>query len=226
MLASGLFAVAVAVDPTGLTGGLKASAISADAADAARVTNGTVAPPPDLVVGEPAVLEPSTTEQVADEQVADEQVESPSTLAVPAIGVESAIQPLGLNDDGSLEVPAPGPLYDQAGWYTGSPRPGEIGPAVVLGHVTGNGGLPSVFYRLHELRAGQTVTIDRDDGTQARFEVYRVEQYPKDSFPTADVYGDTSEAELRLITCAGVWDTVVGSHRDNTVVYARFVSQT
>lgn len=219
VLASGLIALAVVQVQTGSTG-LTASAFSgADPTSTALTTTRMVAPSPDPVVGEPDELAPSTTSAVADEEV-----EPPFTLAVDAIGVESVIQPLGLNDDGSLEVPARGPLYDQAGWYTGSPRPGEVGPSVLLGHVDGRGGAPSVFFRLSELRAGQLVTVAREDGSQARFEVYRVEQYPKDTFPTDAVYGDTTEPELRLITCAGDWDTGAGHYRDNTVVYARFIA--
>ncbi len=150
----------------------------------------------------------------------------PSTLQVAAIGVSSVLQPLGLNADGTLEVPASGALYDQAGWFTGSPRPGDDGPAVLLGHVDGAAGVPSVFYRLAELASGHRVTVSREDGTQVDFEVYRVEQHPKDSFPTAAVYGDTPGPELRLITCAGSWDPGTGHYRDNTVVYARIVAGT
>lgn len=160
------------------------------------------------------------------EVAADDDVEvaPPTTVSIDRIGVESALQPLGLNDDGSLEVPAVGPLYDRAAWFTGSPRPGEVGPAVLLGHVNGSGGAPSVFFRLAELQAGHQVTVHREDGSRAHFEVYLVEQHPKDSFPTAAVYGDTRGPELRLITCAGTWDPGTGHYRDNTVVFARLVS--
>lgn len=145
-------------------------------------------------------------------------------LAIPDIGVLSVLNPLGLDAQGGLEVPARGPHYDEAAWFTGSPRPGDTGPAVLLGHINGRGGSPSVFYRLGELGEGDRVTVRRPDGTTAIFEVYRSEQYPKDEFPSTAVYGDTADAELRLITCAGSWDAGVGHYRDNTVVYARLVS--
>lgn len=145
----------------------------------------------------------------------------PSKLSIPVIDVSSTVDPLGLNADGSLEVPARGPSYDHAGWFTGSPSPGESGPAVLLGHVNGRGGVPSVFFRLAELQAGDLVSVDKFDGSQSVFEVYRIEQYPKDQFPTTTVYGDTAGPELRLITCAGAWDAEVSHYRDNTVVYAR-----
>nr|WP_306239015.1 class F sortase [Ornithinimicrobium cryptoxanthini] len=151
------------------------------------------------------------------------EVARPTTLSIPTIDVKSLVNPLGLNADGTLEVPARGPLYDQAAWFDGSPRPGQDGPAVLLGHVNGRGGVPSVFFRLAELRVGDQVVVDGTDGSPAVFEVYLTEQYPKDAFPTAAVYGDTEGAELRLITCAGAWDAGVGHYQDNTVVYARLL---
>lgn len=170
-----------------------------------------------------AEVVPKTGESVGSPEAVNQAVDTPATLSIPAIDVESTVQPLGLNSDGSLEVPARGPLYDEAGWFTGSPRPGQYGPAVVLGHVNGRGGVPSVFFRLAELHAGDVVTVDRADGSAATFEVYLTERYPKDQFPTAAVYGDTAGPELRLITCAGTWDAAVGHYRDNTVVYARLL---
>ncbi|MGB3859884.1 MAG: class F sortase [Ornithinimicrobium sp.] len=147
----------------------------------------------------------------------------PTTVSIPAIGVSSVIDPMGLNADGSLEVPARGPSYDHAGWFTGSPPPGDSGPAVLLGHVNGRGGAPSVFSRLSELDVGDTVSVSRSDGSTTTFEIYRAEQYPKDAFPTTAVYGDTAGSELRLITCAGAWDAEVHHYQDNTVVYARLL---
>lgn len=66
--------------------------------------------------------------------------------------------------------------------------------------------------------------MDRQDGRTVTFEVYRVDQFAKSSFPTVDVYGPTARPELRVITCGGEFDAEVGHHTDNTVVYARMVS--
>jgi len=145
----------------------------------------------------------------------------PSKLSIPVIGVDSVVNELGLNADGTLEVPARGPSYDDAGWFNGSPSPGESGPAVLLGHINGRGGTPSVFFRLAELQVGDLITVESGDGSNTVFEVYRIDQYPKDQFPTTTVYGDTAGPEVRLITCAGAWDAEVSHYRDNTVVYAR-----
>ena len=143
---------------------------------------------------------------------------APESLAIPAIGVRSPLLHLGLRGDGSLQVP-PEPPGSPAGWYDGSPTPGERGPAVLLGHVNATGGGPGVFAGLRRLRPGDTVEVTRRDGTTVVFGVDRGEAYAKDDFPTLEVYGNTAGAELRLITCDG-YDPATGTFGDNYVVYA------
>jgi len=144
----------------------------------------------------------------------------PVSLSIPAIGVSSTVQQVGQAADGSIEVPPPGSRYDEAAWYRHSPTPGTLGPAVVIGHVDSASGGPSVFFRLAELTAADTVSIERADGTTAEFVVDAVRSYPKSRFPTAEVYGDTGGAELRLITCGGPFDRRSGHYKDNIVVFA------
>lgn len=146
----------------------------------------------------------------------------PVAVRVPSIGVASPLHALGLATDGTLQVPT-GALVDEAAWYSGSPTPGEPGPSVLEGHVTGPGGRPSVFFELAALEPGDRVEVDRADGGTVVFEVYGVDSYPKARFPTVSVYGPTAGAELRLITCGGDFDDASGHHVDNTVVYARLV---
>lgn len=148
----------------------------------------------------------------------------PISLRIPAIGVSSRVNPLGLGADGTLQVPSPGPQYDQAAWFTGSPAPGQQGPAVVEGHVDSASQGPSVFYRLGALRPGDRVLITRADRRIAVFTVNAVRRYPKDAFPTALVYGNTSNAQLRLITCGGSFDSSTGHYRDNVVAFAQLTS--
>jgi sortase (surface protein transpeptidase) len=128
---------------------------------------------------------------------------------------------LGLLADGSLQVP---PNGFPAGWYTGGPTPGELGPAVIAGHIDGNG--PGVFFDLHALKPGALVTVARADGTTPTFRVRRVAQYPKDQFPTDAVYGNLNHPGLRLITCGGSFNSQTGHYRDNTVVFADLIATT
>ena len=141
----------------------------------------------------------------------------PARLSIPAIGVRSSLVGLGLAGDGSMEVPVD---YGRAGWFTEGTLPGETGPAVIAGHVDSKTG-PAVFYRLRDLRRGDTIHVDRADGVRLRFVVEERAQYPKASFPSAAVYGPVPWAALRLVTCGGEFDRARGSYRDNVVVYAR-----
>jgi hypothetical protein len=144
----------------------------------------------------------------------------PVAISVPAIGVRSDLLTLGLEPDGSLQVPQPGPDYDKAAWFDESPRPGDVGPAVIEGHVDSAANGPSVFYRLGALVAGDLIDVTRADGTVATFAVREVRVVPKTDFPTFDVYGNTEGPELRLITCGGPFDRAARSYVDNIVVFA------
>ena len=146
---------------------------------------------------------------------------TPVRVRIAAIGVDSGLMDLGLRADGSLEVP---PSGFPAGWYTGGPTPGELGPAIIAGHIDWNG--PGVFYNLHNLKPGDQVTVTRADGSRPAFRVTRVAQFPKDQFPTKLVYGNIDHAGLRLITCGGSFNSQSGHYEDNIVVFADLIAPT
>ncbi|MDP9694337.1 UNVERIFIED_ORG: sortase (surface protein transpeptidase) [Arthrobacter globiformis] len=144
---------------------------------------------------------------------------APVSVAVPSIGVQSPLVKLHLRANGSLEVPPDGPGAP-AGWYSGSPSPGETGPAVFLGHVNATDGGPGVFANLRGLRTGAEIRVRRADKSAAVFTVTRAAAYSKNDFPTFEVYANTKGPELRLITCDG-YDPATGLFNDNYVVYAK-----
>jgi len=144
----------------------------------------------------------------------------PVALTIPAIGVRTALERLGRTPQGTLQVPVSTTV---AGWYTASPRPGEIGSSVIVGHIDSTLG-PGVFFRLRLLRPGDLVYVRRAGGTLAVFRVYAEHMYAKARFPTEQVYGPVPDAELHLITCGGVFDSATSSYLSNVVVYARQVS--
>lgn len=143
----------------------------------------------------------------------------PTTLAMPIHGVQSGLLYVGLQPDGTLEVP-PGHPGAPAAWYRNSPTPGEPGPSIFLGHVNADDGGPGVFAWIKQLVPGDTIEVAREDGTVATFTVERGEQYSKNAFPTLAVYGNTPGPELRLITCDG-YDPASGTFNDNYVIYAK-----
>jgi sortase (surface protein transpeptidase) len=143
-------------------------------------------------------------------------VARPVALTIPLIGVQTSLVYLGLTSGGTLQVPS---STSVAGWYTGSPRPGAIGSAIIVGHIDSYLG-PGIFFRLSTLRRGDKIYVRRADGTFVEFRVTAVQQYLKDHFPTEAVYGPVPDAELRLITCGGTFDRATGHYLSNIVVYA------
>jgi sortase (surface protein transpeptidase) len=144
----------------------------------------------------------------------------PERLRIPSISVDTGLIDLGLQADGTMEVPADG---STAGWYVNSPTPGEIGPAVLAAHVDWKGE-KGVFFELRNTEPGDEIDVQGADGRTTTFTVRRVEQYPKERFPTDTVYGDVDTAQLRLITCGGEFDAAANSYRDNIVVYAELAA--
>lgn len=143
----------------------------------------------------------------------------PEEIRIPEIGVKAKIIKLGLNADRTLEVPE---NYSQAGWWTGGSRPGEAGPAVIVGHLDSKTG-PSVFYRLQQLQQGHEIQILDTAGHRTAFQVDRLIQVSKAQFPTEAVYRKTKQPTLRLITCGGSFNQWTGHYRDNIIVFASLV---
>jgi hypothetical protein len=195
----------------GLTGlclvgtGLSAQSVAPSPAMHLTAADGA---PPERAVLPSAPLPPST----------------PVGIDIAAIDLHAQVGSVGLAPSGAIEVPAPGPAYDMPGWYRFSPTPGELGPAVIVGHLDSLRDGPSVFFRLGELTPGQDIEVRRADGRVAVFEVTGVAAYAKHVFPTDAVFGDLAHAGLRLITCGGPIDPATGHYRDNTVVFATLVA--
>jgi hypothetical protein len=141
---------------------------------------------------------------------------TPAPVRIRAPGIDAAVAPVGIDGSGTLAVPADPAL---AGWFSAGPAPGAAGPAVLAAHVDW-AGAPGAFAGLRDLRPGNDIAVERADGSVVRFAVTRVVRAPKDAFPTVEVYGPTSGAELRLVTCGGRFDRSAGSYEDNVVVFA------
>jgi sortase (surface protein transpeptidase) len=137
-------------------------------------------------------------------------------LRIPVIGVDAPLEHLGLASDGAIAAPR---RWEDAGWYAAGPRPGQPGPAVILGHVDSVSG-PAVFYRLAGLAPGTPVLVDRADGSTVRFRVSGRLQVAKSQFPADLVYGPTLAPSLRLVTCGGVFDRRTRHYTDNIVLTA------
>ncbi len=144
----------------------------------------------------------------------------PLTLSIPAIGLRVPLSRLGLNPDHTVQVPT---NFQEPGWYQFGPSPGQLGSAVILGHVDSYQG-PAVFFRLRFLRPGDHVDVILADGVIAHFVVRQVAMYSKAHFPSFMVYGSHGVSGLQLVTCGGVFDSQTRSYLSNVVVYANLAS--
>lgn len=182
---------------------------------------------PPAAIQTPAPAEPPSAPEDPAPEAQAPVLESaqPLSISIPALGVDATVMDLGLNEDGTMQVPPHAPRAEsQAGWYRHSPTPGALGPSVIVGHVDSDRHGPSVFYGLDTLTEGDTVEVVRDDGVTAVFAVEHVAQYFKEEFPNQEVYGNLDHAGLRLITCGGNFDTDTLAYDDNIVVYANLVT--
>ncbi len=224
VIACGSVALAVAPRKTGVTTARAAPLITAIPVPVAPVAPNTPVTPEipatPAAPGRKIPADPTTTGIPDTPVTTSAPVAAPVALTIPSIRVSTRLIRLGLTPSGSLQVPD---RFDVAGWYDRGPPPGATGPAVIAGHIDSVDG-PAVFYRLGLLRPGDRVYIRRADGSVAVFGVTGVGLYPKDHFPTAQVYGSVPGPQLRLITCGGTFDWARHSYLSNVVVYATAVS--
>jgi hypothetical protein len=146
----------------------------------------------------------------------------PLRVRIPSIGVDAPLTALSLDSGGRLQPP-PESRRNLAGWYADGTAPGSAGPAIIAGHVDNAHG-PAVFYGLGSLQRGDTVDVLRSDHRTAVFLVDDVAVFPKNAFPDQRVYGPTSLAVLRLITCGGGYRAGQG-YLGNVVVFAHLVKR-
>lgn len=186
----------------------------------AAFTESPTAPPPQPPpLAESPVGAAATSPKVAQPALSGRPRSAPSQIVIPKIGVHASIMKIGTNPDGTVEVP-PLDQAQLAGWYEPGASPGEVGNAVIVGHVDSAELGPAVFFSLGDLRPGDTVGVLREDGEQVDFTVESVKSYPKTEFPTELVYGPTDEIALRVVTCGGIFDEAAGDYPDNIVVFA------
>jgi len=143
----------------------------------------------------------------------------PVELRIPALSLSVSVSSLGLNPDGTVQVPS---VVQQPGWFRLGPTPGQVGSAVILGHVDSSEG-PAVFFGLRTLVPGDQVVVSLADGDTARFDVTSVATYSKQSFPDQQVYGSHGYSALQLVTCGGAFDHQTGHYLSNVVVYTSLV---
>ena len=142
----------------------------------------------------------------------------PVELRIPAIDVRVAVDVVGLDAAGQVEVPVD---VARSGWYRFSAKPGSgEGSTVIVGHVDGVDQGAGAFYDLRSLNPGDTVTLTRADDRQVTYEVVARERFDKDRVPLRELFSRSGPERLTLITCGGPFDPASLEYTDNIVVTA------
>jgi len=140
----------------------------------------------------------------------------PGRLIIPAIGVDSIVEYVGLTSQGEMGVPK-GP--DVVAWYNRGPRPGEKGSSVVDGHFDWENGGPAVFSNLYKLHKGDKLYIKDEKGATISFVVRESRSYDPQADARGVFFSSDGEAHLNLITCEGAWNKIQKSYSNRLVVF-------
>jgi len=145
-------------------------------------------------------------------------VPAPVRIEIPAIGVDSPVDPIGVDAKGRVDVPKD---VSRVGWYRWSPAPGaEEGSSLVTAHVDGVDQGAGAFYDLRLLEPDDVVTIERADGTRLEFRVIAREVFNKAVVPLDEIHARSGPHRLTLVTCGGPFDPETLVYTDNVVVTA------
>jgi sortase (surface protein transpeptidase) len=139
-------------------------------------------------------------------------------LRIPALGLMTAIEPVGLRA-GAMDVPT---NVWHVGWLHLGPRPGDVGNAVIDGHLDSTTG-PAIFRDLHNLRVGDTIYVTDRAGIERGFVVTDLHSYRLTDAPRARIFGPTTGRHLNLITCSGTWQAWAHLYDQRLVVYTRLL---
>jgi hypothetical protein len=144
----------------------------------------------------------------------------PIRLLIPKLKVDAALETVGQDRSGAMIAPRGA---DNGAWYKLGVRPGEVGNAVIAGHLDRVDGAPARFWAIEQLASGDLLIVVAADHRQHHFVVVRLAQYSLDSAPMQEIFGFTLRRRLNLITCAGRWDPHRQTYSKRLVVYTEFV---
>ncbi len=143
----------------------------------------------------------------------------PVRLLIPTISINAKVQEVGLTAKNAMGIPT---NFTDVGWYKYGTIPGEVGSAVIDGHVDNGLGLKGVFKNLHKVQIGDEITVIDISGTEIRFNVIDIKEYKYDEAPSEEIFNESQKSILRLITCGGKWIKSAKTYDTRVVVTAEF----
>ncbi|NDA12091.1 MAG: class F sortase [Actinobacteria bacterium] len=143
---------------------------------------------------------------------------APVSVAIDELGVRAPVDPVGIYEDGSVEIPED---VSRVGWYRfgSDPAQGE-GSTVIVGHRDGFDQGAGAFYSIAGLDIGDAIEVELADGSLRDYEVVAREVVAKNLLPTSDLFAENGPERLTLISCIGYFDRDGDGYRENVVVTA------
>jgi LPXTG-site transpeptidase (sortase) family protein len=162
------------------------------------------------------ITEVPTISQTTHTLQAGEKIGLPVRITIPAIDLNASIEKVALAADGTMDVPK---YFLNTGWYELGPRPGELGSAVIAGHVDWINGATAVFANLYKLQAGDKIAVQDDKGAIISFVVRESRKYDAAADATDVFISNDGKAHLNIITCDGSWDKNINQYSKRLIVF-------
>jgi len=140
----------------------------------------------------------------------------PVRLIIPALHIDAKVQQVGMTAAGAMATPS---NFTDVAWYKYGPEPGQLGSSVIDGHVDNGLSLAGVFKHLGDMKVGDDVFVQEEDGSRLHFKVTDIESYPYQSAPAPQIFAQNDAARLNLITCEGTWIPAGRTYDRRLVVY-------
>lgn len=142
----------------------------------------------------------------------------PTRLNYPALGVDMAVESVGMADGGEMQIPDDA---DVAGWYRfGSVPDRGVGSTLLAAHVNTVHQDRGALYHLDEARIGDELQVVDAAGTAHPYRVARVEHLQKATLDWLPYVTRQGPEQLVLVTCGGEWIEELGAYDENVVVVA------
>lgn len=163
--------------------------------------------------------EMKTKTSILGDEDKHQEIGFPERIIIPKIGVDAAVQYVGLTPDGDMDAPN---NAKDAAWFKLGPKPAEEGNAVIAGHFDSKDGKPALFWDLDKLSPGDYIFIIDDKSVKRRFKVIERKFYDSESASMEEIFGASDKARLNLITCGGVWDKKTQNYNKRLVVFSEY----
>lgn len=147
--------------------------------------------------------------------------EYPARLRIPALNLDANVQQTGLTAAGAMGTPT---NFTDVAWYKLGPVPGQLGSAVIDGHVDNGLSLAGVFKHLADIKVGDDVYVETKGGQTLHFVVSDIEIYPYQDTPNNLIFNESDAPRLNLITCDGTWVAAGKTYNERLVVYTELQS--